>query len=56
MNEIIQKPVLVESGTRYFLGSILKNCKEFKNKYYDSLFNIFLLTAFLLILGIILLL
>jgi hypothetical protein len=55
MNEIIQKPVLVESGTKYFLGNILKNCKEFKNKYYDTLFNIFLLFIFLLILGIILL-
>lgn len=33
-------PNLIEPGVRYFIGSTLKECKKFKNKYYNNIFNI----------------
>jgi len=53
--EEITKPSLVEPGVKYFLGQTLKQCKEFKDKYNNVLFNVFLLVIFLLILASILL-
>ena len=43
------KPLLIEPGVKYFLNETLKQCKDFKEKYYNTLFNISL-GVFLLIL------
>ena len=51
----LEKPTLVEPGVKYFLKETLKQCKEFKNKYNNLLFNIGLCVGFFFILGIILL-
>jgi len=49
------KPLLIEPGVKYFLNETLKQCKDFKEKYYNTLFNISL-GVFLLILVTIILL
>ena len=51
----ISKPTLIEPGVKYFLNETLKQCKEFKNSYYNLIINISLGVGFLFILGIILL-
>ena len=33
-------PKLIEPGVKYFIGGTLKECKKFKNKYYNNIFNI----------------
>lgn len=51
----MEKPTLVEPGVKYFLKETLKQCKEFKNKYNNLLFNIGLCVGFFFILGLVLL-
>lgn len=53
--EEVSKPLLVEPGVKYFLGKTLKQCKDFKDKYNNTLFNILLFVIFLVILASILL-
>lgn len=50
-----EKPTLVEPGVKYFFKETLKQCREFKNKYNNLLFNIGLGSVFFFILGLILL-
>ena len=52
---IFSKPLLTEPGTKYFLSQTLKQCHIIKNNFHNTIFNIWLLIAFLLILGLILL-
>jgi len=47
-------PNLIEPGTKYFLKHTLQQCKNFKDKYFNSIFNIGLVLAFLIILFLIL--
>jgi hypothetical protein len=47
MNEFISKPTLVEPGVKYFLSETLKQCHQFKEKYYNILLNIALFIFFL---------
>jgi hypothetical protein len=49
------KPVLTEPGVKYFLSQTLKQCHIIKNNFHNTVFNIGMLIAFLLILGLILL-
>jgi len=49
-NDIV-KPALVEVGVKYFFRQTLKQCHEFKNKYNNMLFNIFMSTLFAILLG-----
>lgn len=49
------KPMLTEPGVKYFLNETLKQCHQFKEKHNNMLFNIALLFAFFIILGILLL-
>ena len=49
------KPMLTEPGVKYFLSATLKQCNEFRNKYYNVLINVALLSGFLIVLGLILL-
>ena len=49
------KPTLIEPGVKYFLNQTLKQCREFKDKFNNTVFNISLLVLFLVILGLILL-
>jgi len=51
MNTPSIKPILIEPGVKYFLKETLKHCHEYKEKYYNTLFNISLLVLFLIILG-----
>lgn len=46
------KPMLTEPGVKYFLNETLKQCHNFKEKYHNMIFNIGLLIAFFVILGI----
>ena len=48
--ENFTKPSLVEPGVKYFLRETLKQCKDFKDKYHNTLFNIGLFVFFLLLL------
>jgi hypothetical protein len=48
------KPTLVEPGVKYFLKETLKQCKEFKNKYNNLLFNIGIGSTFFIVIGTIL--
>jgi len=45
------KPILTEPGVKYFLSNTLKQCREFKDTYYNVLLNIGILFGFLVILG-----
>ena len=49
------KPVLTEPGVKYFLSQTLKQCHIIKNNFHNTVINIGLFIAFLLILGLILL-
>ncbi len=48
------KPSLTEPGVKSFLNETLKQCREFRITYHNTLFNISMLCLFLLILGIVL--
>lgn len=48
------KPSLIENGVKYFLNESLKQCREFKIKHHNFIFNISMLVLFFLLLGIIL--
>lgn len=49
------QPSLIEPGVKYFLSETLKKCSEYKNIYYNIIFNVSLFFIFLVILGSILL-
>ena len=46
-----RSPILIESGTKYFLQETLKQCNKVRTYYYSFLLNIFILFIFLLALG-----
>jgi len=48
------KPILIEPGVKSFLNETLKQCQEFKNNYYNIVFNISLFVGFFIILGVLL--
>ena len=48
------RPALVEPGVKYFIGSTLKQCREFKDKHINILFNISVFVVFTTIVAIIL--
>lgn len=49
------KPTLTEPGVKYFLHQTLKQCHIVRDNFHNMVFNIGMLIAFLLILGLILL-
>ena len=49
------KPILVEPGVKYFLNETLKQCRLFKEKYNNIIFNIVIFVIFIFILATILL-
>ena len=49
------KPALTEPGVKYFLLQTLKQCHAVRDNFHNTVFNIGLLIAFLLILGLVLL-
>jgi len=51
----ISKPSLTEPGVKYFLNQTLKQCHIIKNNFHNTIFNIGLFIAFLIVLGLILL-
>jgi hypothetical protein len=52
---IINRPMLTEPGVKYFINETLKQCHKFKEEYQNTMFNIGLLFAFFIVLGILLL-
>ena len=48
------RPNLIDSNVKYFIGATLNNCHQFKDKYFNGIFNIGLFIGFVIILGIIL--
>jgi hypothetical protein len=53
--EDFSKPVLTEPGVKYFLNETLKQCHIIRNKFHNTVFNIGMFIAFLIVLGAILL-
>ena len=49
------KPELTEPGVKFFLHQTLKQCHVVKDSFHNMIFNIGLLIAFIIILGLILL-
>lgn len=45
------KATLVEPGVKYFMSSSLKQCREFKDKYINILFNIGMFVLFIMIIS-----
>ena len=45
-------PRLIEPGVKYFLCKSLKNCYNVKQKYYEILFNVGLLSLFILLISV----
>ena len=48
------KPNLIEPGTKFFLRNTLTQCKNFRDKYINLLYNILLILMFFIILVVIL--
>ena len=46
------KPLLVEPGVKQFLHETLKQCREYKNKYYNIMFNVGVFLGLSIILGL----
>lgn len=38
-----KSPILIETGTKYFMKETLKNCKQLKQNYYNKFINLVLL-------------
>lgn len=53
--DFIEKPSLTEPGVKYFINTTLKNCRDFKNKYYNILLNAGLIGLFILLVCFVLL-
>jgi hypothetical protein len=47
--ENVSKPSLVEPGVKFFLRETLKQCRDFKEKYNNTLYNVGLFAALILI-------
>lgn len=47
----ITKPSLTEPGVKYFLNGVLKQCKEKRVYFNNSLFNLSMLCLFIIIIG-----
>ena len=47
-------PLLIEPGTRYYIGGTLKECRKFKDKYINLLFNLGMILLFIILFGSIL--
>jgi hypothetical protein len=52
--DFIEKPFLIEPGVKSFLNESLKQCHNYKTKYYNILINIGLFILFIIILSCIL--
>lgn len=46
-----EMPVLVEPGVKFFIRETLKQCREFKNKLNNHIFNFVLILSFAVFLG-----
>lgn len=52
MDKIYSRPNLIEPGIKYFLTETLKQCRAFRDKYNNTLYNIALLVLFFVILAL----
>jgi hypothetical protein len=48
------KPILIEVGVKSFLNQTLKQCHIIKTSYYNTMYNLFLLIIFIILLSLIL--
>ena len=48
--ERLTKPNLIEPGVKYFLNNTLQQCKMFKDKYYNFIYNLGIFVLFILLL------
>lgn len=48
------RPALVEPGVKYFIGSTLKQCRDFKDRHITILFNITVFVIFVTVTSMIL--
>ena len=42
----MNNPILIETGTKYFMKETLKNCRDLKKNYYNRIINIILTMLF----------
>jgi len=47
----VSKPKLIEPGVKYFLSQTLKQCHDFKSKYYNFMLNLCFFLLFCSLLG-----
>lgn len=50
----MEKPILVENGTHYFLRELLKKCHGIRMNYYNQIYNIGLFILFISIMSLLL--
>ena len=48
----MNKPILIEPGTKYFLSETLKNCNKSRTYYSNILLNVSLLSFFIIIISL----
>ena len=48
----MNKPILIEPGTKYFLSETLKNCNKSRTYYNNILLNVSLLSFFIIIISL----
>jgi hypothetical protein len=51
MNSLLTAPKLIEPGVRYFLSGTLKECRKFKDRHSSVLFNIYMASLLILVIG-----
>ena len=44
-------PILIETGTKYFMKETLKNCRQLKQNYYNKFINLLLLLILIFIIS-----
>lgn len=44
-------PILTEPGVKYFLSGTLKECRKFKDRYINIIFNVSMIILFIVIVG-----
>ena len=47
----MERPILTEPGTKYFLAQTLHECRKFKDRNISILFNISMMVLFVLVVG-----
>jgi len=47
----MERPILTEPGTKYFLSQTLRECRRFKDRNFSVIFNISMMAVFVVVVG-----